>query len=94
MVPGRNSVHMGIFIASNQREELDPRWQRRRQRVLALIAFLSLLVAAAVVYYLRDKNAQNLVRPGVEIEGPPIYIEAEDWEASQQEASEQEGPQP
>lgn len=42
---------MGLFFPTTQAEELDPRWQRRRRRLLALTGIVALALAAAAVWH-------------------------------------------
>lgn len=42
---------MGLLFPTTQTEELDPRWQRRRRRLLALMGLIALAAAGAVVWH-------------------------------------------
>ena len=74
---------MGLFFPSNQREELDPAWQKRRQRLFGLIGFIGLAVALVAVWYFgplgpdhkssRDRGG-NSVTPTGEV---PPWAESE-----------------
>lgn len=67
---------MGVFIPSNWEQELDPRWQKRRQRIFALIGFLGLAAAMAVVWYLSPlRDDSGATREPLPFELVPQYDE-------------------
>lgn len=68
---------MGLFIPSNYKEEIDPRWQKRRQILLAVIGVISLLVAAGIVHHFwenRPRGSERPTGPVIEVDGGPILV--------------------
>ncbi len=49
---------MGLFRATTQAEELDPRWQRRRRRLSAALGLIALAGAGVAVWHFAAKQPQ------------------------------------